>query len=565
MLNIIPSPKSIKEQGKKIQNKKIKINFNGLDSRLIPVLKKLPYDDNGLEFEITIGNGEKENYILTVNEDKISLEADGVKGAFYGIQTLRQIYENDNIPCCVIEDCPDFSHRGFYHDVTRGKVPTLDTLKELVDQMAYYKLNSLQLYVEHTFEFKEYDDSIERTGYLTAEEIKELDKYCQDNFIEFIPSLSTFGHLFELLEKDGYKHLCEIENFKSEQVFWKDRMEHHTIDPTNPESFELIKSLIDQYIPLFSSNKFNICCDETFDLHNGRHKSMDAGKLYIDFVTKIIDYVRSKGKTVMMWGDILHEHPEQIEKLPEDVMLLNWEYEPVFDENKIKKFKDIGREQIVCPGTWTWNNLCEDLSLSIPNILKMAQCAYKYGAQGILNTNCGDFGNSCSLELSMCGLTLGAEKSWNVKTEIEEFFQKLDTIVYKHDGATEHIRKLCDIQSEISGKMFVYLYSNKLFENQLEVKIPDIETLRVVQNDCDKLRAELENEKWGNDEYRKEAIIAAEGIEIIAEVFARHIGEELESHTDTVNWLKKYRKAWISKNKESELREIEKLYMTMQS
>ena len=147
MLNLIPSPKVVKAQGKTLKNRKIKIDFDGLDSRLVSILKKLPYDDSGVELQITIENGEKVEYILTVNEDKITLDADSIKGAFYGIQTLRQIYENDNIPCCVIEDCPDFSHRGFYHDVTRGKVPTLDTLKELVDQMAYYKLNSLQLYI----------------------------------------------------------------------------------------------------------------------------------------------------------------------------------------------------------------------------------------------------------------------------------------------------------------------------------------------------------------------------------------------------------------------------------
>ena len=54
--------------------------------------------------------------------------------------------------------------------------------------MAYYKLNSLQLYVEHTFEFEETKDPLEEKGYISKEEIIELDKYCYDNFIEFIPS-----------------------------------------------------------------------------------------------------------------------------------------------------------------------------------------------------------------------------------------------------------------------------------------------------------------------------------------------------------------------------------------
>ena len=121
-------------------------------------------------------------------------------------------------------------------------MPTLETLKWLVDQMAYCKLNSLQLYVEHTYEFKEYAEVTARTGCPTAAEIRELDAYCKENFIDFISSLATFGHLYELLELPQYKHLTEIENHVVDQIFWKDRMEHHTIDPTNPESFPLSKA-----------------------------------------------------------------------------------------------------------------------------------------------------------------------------------------------------------------------------------------------------------------------------------------------------------------------------------
>ena len=43
-------------------------------------------------------------------------------------------------------------------------------------------------------------------------------------------------------------------------------MGHHTIDVSNEESIALVGSLIEQYVPLFRSEKFNICCDETFDL-----------------------------------------------------------------------------------------------------------------------------------------------------------------------------------------------------------------------------------------------------------------------------------------------------------
>ena len=77
-------------------------------------------------------------------------------------------------------------------------------------------------------------------------------------------------------------------------------MAHHTIDATNPESLKLVKSLIDQYLSVYNSDFFNICCDETFDLGKGRNSGKDSGILYIDFVSQIIKYLEGKGKTVML-------------------------------------------------------------------------------------------------------------------------------------------------------------------------------------------------------------------------------------------------------------------------
>ena len=102
------------------------------------------------------------------------------------------------------------------------------------------------MYVEHTYEFEETKELIKKTGYLSKEELLELEEYCQDHFVEFIPSLSTFGHLYELLEQEQYQHLRIVKEFEKKCNFWRARMEHHTIDPLNPESIEVIQSLIDQ-------------------------------------------------------------------------------------------------------------------------------------------------------------------------------------------------------------------------------------------------------------------------------------------------------------------------------
>lgn len=237
-MNILSIPKRIKENEGFLQYKSIKLVSELNDERLLKELNRLPQSDNGVNLEINVEETEKEAYSLDIESDRIKIAAKSSAGAFYAIQTLRQILRHDEVPCCHIEDYPDFEVRGVYHDITRRKVPKLETLKNFVDELAYYKINSLQLYVEQCFPFEEYLDGLKPEESITAEEIKELDKYCIENFIELVPSLATFGHLYDLLQKDKYRHLCEIEDYEPDQVTWIERMKHHTIDPLKPENFK---------------------------------------------------------------------------------------------------------------------------------------------------------------------------------------------------------------------------------------------------------------------------------------------------------------------------------------
>ena len=317
MIKLIPAVKHMEIYSNFFHKKAVFYEETGMDSRLLSALKKLPYDKAGAKLDICIAGHSGEGYELSVNENDIRIQADGPAGAFYAVQTLRQIFKSSEIPCLYIKDFPDFEYRGFYHDVTRGKIPTVETIKKLIDQMAYYKLNSLQLYVEHTFEFEEYKDLNASTGCLTKEDLLEIGAYCRENFIDFVPSLSTFGHLYELLEQPQYKHLRVLKNYETLPNFWYARMRHHTLDPENPQSIALVESLIDQYISCFDSEWFNICCDETFDLHTYDALGIDSGKLYVEFVKKIIDCVQKRDKKVMIWADILLKYPHTMDQIPD--------------------------------------------------------------------------------------------------------------------------------------------------------------------------------------------------------------------------------------------------------
>jgi hypothetical protein len=361
----------------------------------------------------------RQSYELTVDTDAIVVTGYGNSGLYYGIQTLRQLIRNfgANIPCLRIEDSPSLESRGFYHDITRGKVPTLETLKELADRLSFYKINQLQLYIEHSFAFRNHSEIWIDSDPLTAEEILMLDEYCRKRSIELVPSLSTFGHMYHALISQSFRHLNEYEEIPDKPFMWTDRMAHYTLNASAPESLEFVREMIDEFIPLFSSDKFNICCDETFDLGKGKNKALSAeigeNRLYLYFVKELAEHLKSRRRKVMMWGDMLLTYPEIISELPKNVVILNWNYAADAGEDGFRKISEAGLKQYVCPGVQGWNKLLNDLDTAKSNIDTLIRYAGAHGAIGMLNTDWGDFGHINPLAGSIPGAIYGAGLSWN--------------------------------------------------------------------------------------------------------------------------------------------------------
>lgn len=561
MFHLIPAVKHIETSDRRFSANGVCFHEAYPDSRISGALKKLPFDPQGASLKIEILGESGENYELRLEENAIEIKAGGPAGAFYAIQTLRQIFTHEEIPCLYIKDEPDFSYRGFYHDVTRGKVPTVETLKKLIEDMAYYKLNSLQLYVEHTFEFEECKNLIEKTGYLSKDEIHELDAFCQANFIDFIPSLSTFGHLYELLETEEYKHLRVMKDFEPSPNFWHERMAHHTLDPQNPDSIKVVKSLIDQFKPHFTSKTFNICCDETFDLQSCLPVE-EAGKLYLDFIKQIFELLPDK--KIMMWADVLQEYPEAINEIPEDICFLQWDYEALPSEERIARLAKLNRKMIVCPGTCTWSRLCEDVKKEESNISLMTEYGRKYGALGVLNTNWGDWGNPCSLDLTMYGLVLGAAKSWCADTPIsEDLYASVNHLVYKNENGMELLMDLSNLHSLIRWQhTFVSTYCKYRYDYNYEYHIAITEdAVAQIQKDYLVLKEKLESCDWTYGDYKAEMLVSAEGVCLMAELYAKMNGIHVERVTSADKWVEAYSELWLAKNKPQELEYIRDMFL----
>ena len=387
----------------------------------------------GIEAVITAGKAGKgdvslrlvnalppQSYTLVITEEKIEILGRDRAGVGYGIQTLCQLIRNRGalLPTLNIEDKPDILARGFYMDQARGRSFKLDTLKKQIDVLSRYKINQYQLYIEQSFAFRGFSEMWREDSVLTPEEIMEIDKYCADRDIDFVPSLASFGHLYELLKTKSYEDICELEDTAGKPFSFWEKMQHHTVNVADERSFEVIKKMFDEYLPLFSSKYVNICADETFDLGKGKSKELadkiGTDRMYMEFLKKLCEYVVSKGKVPMFWGDIICKFPEFIKELPKETICMAWGYLADQKDDICRPVAEVGANMYLCPGVCGWNTFINRIDTAYSNIKTLSGYARKYDAIGLLNTEWGDFGHVNNPSFATPGIIYGGVFTWNL-------------------------------------------------------------------------------------------------------------------------------------------------------
>ena len=369
-----------------------------------------------------------QGYRLDVHARGIDVVAADDAGVFYGACTLAQWLALDHaesadqgggreLPLVRIEDWPDLRRRGAMLDVSRDKVPTMATLHALVDRLASWKLNELQLYTEHTFAYRGHEVVWRDASPLTAEEVRELDDHCAAVGIALVPNQNSFGHLHRWLVHEPYRRLAEVPE-GIEHAFGE-RREPFSLCPTDPGSLALLADLYDQLLPNFRSRELNVGLDETFDLGKGRSAGAVAERgrvrVYLEFLQQVHALVAARGHRMQFWGDIILEQPELIAELPADAIALEWGYEadhPFLEHTQ--QFAGSGLEFLVCPGTSSWCSLAGRADNALRNLALAAVAGREAGAAGCLITDWGDFGHLQPLPVSYLGLLAGAGFAWNV-------------------------------------------------------------------------------------------------------------------------------------------------------
>jgi hypothetical protein len=327
------------------------------------------------------------------------------------------------VPGIAVEDWPDFAHRGVLLDVSRDRVPTLSTLRDLVERLASWKVNQLQLYTEHTFAYAGHEAVWREASPMTAEEVRELDGFCRARGVELVPCQQSFGHLHRWLRLEPYRRLAECP--EGIEHPWSTEREPYGLCPTDRQSLALLADLYGQLLPHFASPRFNVGLDEPIDL--GRCRSAKAaarrGKpaLYLEFLLGLRSLAARHDRRLQVWGDYLAEHPELLAQVPADVAVLEWGYEAdhPFAE-RCRSLAEAGREFYVCPGTSSWNSLAGRTSNALANLRAAAVAGGEAGAAGYLVCDWGDNGHLQPPPVSDLGFLLGAGFAWNAASAREE-------------------------------------------------------------------------------------------------------------------------------------------------
>ncbi|SMO85526.1 Glycosyl hydrolase family 20, domain 2 [Saccharicrinis carchari] len=222
---------------------------------------------------------QNEAYKLTVADGKINIEAVSEQGAYWAVQTLRQLLiaaaDGFMLRECEVVDWPAFRVRGFMHDVGRGFLP-FEELKKQIALLSQFKINVFHWHLTEDIGWRlqskvypELTDSsnFERLPgkYYTIEQAKELVKFCQEHQVLLIPEIDMPGHSAAFTRALGH-------------------------DMQSPEGMQLLRPLIDEIGDIFADVPY---------LHIGTDEVRFSNP---DFVPVMVAYIRAHGKKVISWN-----------------------------------------------------------------------------------------------------------------------------------------------------------------------------------------------------------------------------------------------------------------------
>lgn len=353
-----------------------------------------------------------EGYRLTIDgHGAVRIDAADDAGAFYARATLEQLEAlyGDEIPVGVVEDWPDLSVRGVMLDVSRCKVPTLETLFDLVRRLASWKLNHLELYMEHTFAYADHDDVWRGADPFDAAQLGELRRHCEAHHMSLEANQNCLGHMERWLVHDRYAPLGISRGVVSGPMGMP--LAASTLDPSNPGSAALVGDLTAQLGQALPGDLFHVGLDEPWELPAER-----AGE-WRTWLEHLHAERGLAGRRLLVWGDMLATHSHLLDEWPDRVTVCEWGYEANHPfTSRTSALAGRGIDHWVSPGTSSWMSIIGRTTNAVENCRAAAHAAGVSGASGMLVTDWGDWGHLQHLPVSDPGLAAAAAFSWSLES-----------------------------------------------------------------------------------------------------------------------------------------------------
>jgi hypothetical protein len=353
-----------------------------------------------------------QGYHLEIGDDAVRVTAADEAGARHARATLAQLRhpvnsagEPSTLPACRIDDWPDFAVRGVMLDVSRDRVPTMDTLCALVDRLAGWKVNQLQLYMEHTYAYSGHEEVWRDADPYDAEDVHALDAHCRTRGVELVANQNTLGHFERWLRHDRYRPLA-IAPDGFDWLFGIHRAPM-ILDPSNSDAFVLVTDLLQQLVAAFGGGRVHIGLDEPWELAPQRRGE------WVQWLRRLLALPSLEGRQALVWGDVLAIHPDLLDDMPSGVTVCEWGYEDnhPFDE-RAARLKASGMPLWVCPGTSSWLSFSGRVDNMVGNIRAAASAGTAHHAEGLLVTDWGDMGHLQQTPARHPGLAAAAAFGW---------------------------------------------------------------------------------------------------------------------------------------------------------
>ncbi|MCK5759826.1 MAG: family 20 glycosylhydrolase [Candidatus Delongbacteria bacterium] len=266
-------------------------------------------------------------------------------------------------------------------DISRFRVPTISRMKKMIKNLSEIGYDTVFYNIEHAFKIPNHPKiGSEADGY-TIKEFKELDVYAKENLIEIIPLIQSFGHMFHILKYPEYENICESEKKWSLSI--------------NDETYKFISDLYKATSKAFSSKYIHIGGDEVYDMASGKSKyllkqGLTKDEIFLDHILKLKEIANSYDKKIIIWGDMVENNPDIMEKLGENAILCYWNYG---FEDMPETYKGLGNNTLVCPGINTWKSFFPRYDFAIKNFQLMKERSDLIFAKGFMITDWGDAGH----------------------------------------------------------------------------------------------------------------------------------------------------------------------------